>query len=566
MASIDELLQAIRKGDTDAVEHLLKTDVDINELSGIQGTPLCAAIVADRSDIVQLLLQNNCDVNAVDYDGESPLCLAVSKQRVDCVRALLETRKCNINKIDPVSENTPVCSAVLADNIPIVKLLVEAGCDLNKAGGGRNTALHHAVKQNNERATDVLLKSGHLLDVCDRNGMFPLHLAVISGDLAILQLLLQHISPEDINEPNKFTLNTALHMACRDNNGAALGLLIRHGASVNVANNFQQTPLFLTCFNNNADLTQTLLTHGGKASYICQQDIKLPVTSRRTRSRGNLCKVSPLHLAVLHNNSNLVKILIDHDADILLGDSRGQSPLYYALEESDTNACLTDVLLDSVVAQGKEITGQDHSGQSLMFAAVTGIRCNELDSSVHFVERLADLGCSVNQKDLQGRPVLHRFTYRNGDNVELAEVLLDKGASVNATSDFGFTVLHLCVWEDEGLPAVAPVYVLYGADMCLQNHEGETAFQMALADSNTDMATFLVNCGYNCSSESIVNADDIEDLTVIFHALERDFIEWIFQQAHNPIDLKTLCRKQIIETFTQRKLSCFPCRIKSKTM
>ena len=77
------------------------------------------------------LLQKGAVVNALTCDGLSPLEVLLStKLQDDSARLLSMLLEC---KSDPkLGDNPPICHAADTLNIPFIKMLLEAGADINK--------------------------------------------------------------------------------------------------------------------------------------------------------------------------------------------------------------------------------------------------------------------------------------------------------------------------------------------------------------------------------------------------------------------------------------------------
>ncbi|XP_061672652.1 ankyrin repeat and SOCS box protein 6 [Syngnathoides biaculeatus] len=109
---------------------------------------------------------------------------------------------------------------------------------------------------------------------------------------------------------------------------------------------------------------------------------------------------NPLHIAVLRNRPNMVKLLVEHKADIEKRDRiHESSPLDLACEDLDRLPCL---------------------------------------------QALLDLGANVNARDKRGKtPLLHALASTDGltvNNTENIRLLLERGADVNAVTEDGETV------------------------------------------------------------------------------------------------------------------------------
>lgn len=115
---------------------------------------------------------------------------------------------------------------------------------------------------------------------------------------------------------------------------------------------------------------------------------------------------NPLHIAILRNRPNMVKLLVGHGADIEKRDRiHESSPLDLASEESERLPCLLTLL---------------------------------------------DLGADVNARDKHGKtPLLHALASSDGvtvHNTGNIQLLLERGADVNASTVEGETVTSLLVF------------------------------------------------------------------------------------------------------------------------
>lgn len=93
MASVDDLIKAIRKGSLSSVRALLDAGVpvDMNEGASVPGMALGIACFMGHSAIVRELVKHGAQVNLTDNrDPVSPLAMAVRGQHAEVVRLLIE--------------------------------------------------------------------------------------------------------------------------------------------------------------------------------------------------------------------------------------------------------------------------------------------------------------------------------------------------------------------------------------------------------------------------------------------------------------------------------------------
>jgi uncharacterized protein len=136
--------------------------------------------------------------------------MAIQKGEIELVKQQLKSIE-NINHVLE-SGDALIHYAVLAQNLDIVRLLIENACDLNiKDRYSGQTCLHYCGENVNLAMAKLLIKSGASLSVSDLYGNEPLwtavccfgmqHIENISERLEMIQYFLE--SDANINHQNK---------------------------------------------------------------------------------------------------------------------------------------------------------------------------------------------------------------------------------------------------------------------------------------------------------------------------------------------------------------------------
>jgi len=114
----------------------------------------------------------------------------------------------------------------------IAEILVSAGADVNASDNNGVTALHRAVRNGNMDLVKFLLNHNAHLDVRDKHGQTPLHLACLStkNRTEVLKLLLEKYDRTEIDRRN-VNGKTALHLAILSNDLDAVRHLLEAGAN-----------------------------------------------------------------------------------------------------------------------------------------------------------------------------------------------------------------------------------------------------------------------------------------------------------------------------------------------
>lgn len=223
---------AAQQGDEHSARLLLAAGAEPNEKLQRSGfTPLIIASILGHESLAVLLLDNGADADAVDRDGFASLHHAVrNPQAIGLVHALLARGvdpNAAVGGIEiaasgvPLQDATPLMLAAEINNYEAVVALAEAGAD-PLAGTPQNT-------------TPLILAAGGGTDVFRPRPADERAVAVKTVAFLLEQ-------GADVNAAGHFGW-TALHAAAYQGLNDVVELLARHGAKLDVLDEFGQTPL-----------------------------------------------------------------------------------------------------------------------------------------------------------------------------------------------------------------------------------------------------------------------------------------------------------------------------------
>lgn len=125
-----------------------------------------------------------------------------------------------------------------------------------------------------------------------------------------------------------------------------------------------------------------------------------------------------IHLAALHNNIDIVQLLIQLDADLNLQNYQGNTPLHIAITNS--NFRMVELLLKA----GSEINMKDYKGNNSAFKA---IETNNINMLVYIYNK----GGNLYEKNNKGDDII-QYTIQNSSNKYLiVSYLAEKGVPLN---------------------------------------------------------------------------------------------------------------------------------------
>ncbi|KAJ1945367.1 hypothetical protein GGF37_001737, partial [Kickxella alabastrina] len=185
-------------------------------------------------------------------------------------------------------------------------------------------------------------------------------------------------------------------------------------------------------------------------------------------------RLTPLHQAVVNEDLQAVRLLLDNGASTSISNSRQLTPLDTCSDEK-----IARLLTDRAKTQ-RLISSRDKAGQTKLHRA-----CNagDLEQTISLVSQGAD----INMKDNAGWTPLHEAALEGHNSVVVA--LLRRGADHSAKGFGGDTPLHdACA---NGHYDVVRSLLVVGADPQLKNSKGITAEDMALEEEQDEVLQLI---------------------------------------------------------------------------
>ncbi|MFH1374016.1 MAG: ankyrin repeat domain-containing protein [bacterium] len=279
------------------------------------------------------------------------------------------------------------------------------------------------------------------------------------------------------------------------------------------------TPLLTAASEGQLELVELLLDRGA--------DIMV------TNNRGS----TALHLAAYFGHEPLVSFFLKQDININVRSSSGFTPLMYAGYRGHTEA--VRVLLDA----GADLNDSDSSwggtvihwtcsrgnAETMALLLAHGVDLNQpcvrdsaapiswatYASNIATLQFLLDNGVSANGVAAEGWTPLHNSA-RRGDTAAV-RLLLARGAQVGATDDQGRSALFVAV--ENGEEAVSRMLVAAGADPNNATSNGFSCLMMAALGGHFDVAKHLIAKGADVNA---LNENGVTPLHFVINGGNRE--------------------------------------------
>ena len=194
--------------------HLFSCGADINYVpEGQGGNLLHFAACSDHPEILKFFLSKEFPIDSKDKQGNTPLGLAASHSAsLEVVKILIEAGA-DINLPVYGNENLLISAAGRNPNLEITKFFIDK-FDLESRDGEGYTPFLNAMRwQSNPEVIDYLKNCGANLDAVDNDGNTAFHLAIMNDNPQILSYVENRFLTSECNKVGETCIERALVFA-----------------------------------------------------------------------------------------------------------------------------------------------------------------------------------------------------------------------------------------------------------------------------------------------------------------------------------------------------------------
>ena len=387
-----------------------------------------------------------------DERGRTALAHAVEHERTGVVKALLDAGA----NVHAAGEETPLASAALKGNVPIVVALLGAGAVVDRTyGDDRRTALVVACRHGQARAARVLLNYGADATYALPTSWTPLLLAAKYGHVAVVRLLLTESDDESLLLEQALPDGwTPLMVGVQHGHVDVVRVLLQAKADVEAYDSDGLTPLMIAARRGRAEMARMLLADGARIGV--QDDDGW----------------TSLTIAARSGHVEVVRVLLRAKADADTTGWNGWTPLMGAAQNNHVD------VVNELVRAGANLEARDADGYTALAVAASR-------NHLTIVARLLRSGADANPRGVVNgwtplMLVCSRIEFARRERRK-HEAALSDATTRSARHVWTRRKIHGLATSERNAARVARALLRAGARIHDENMWGRSAFAYAAA-------------------------------------------------------------------------------------
>lgn len=287
---------------------LLSAGCDVNDRDRHGSTLLRYCCLFDLLEGAEMLVAAGADVNIMDQIGFSPLMICAKLGRVKIMRLLL-AHSADMHVVYSSTLDAMALACRLG-KVEIADILLEHGYDPNVVMANGSLPIIEALYFRHTDIVKVLINRGADVNGCTTRGLYvPLVAASFTGCLHAVQLLIAHGADTSTQSDQGFT--ALMGAACMGHLDILNYLLDFPGCEIDaIGHRNGQSALMVACQRDPGDDTDAV--------------VELLLRRKAAINTQSFTGCSPLMIAASNSNLSAVSLLLQHNADTELMDTKGR--------------------------------------------------------------------------------------------------------------------------------------------------------------------------------------------------------------------------------------------------
>ncbi len=440
----------------------------------------------------------------------------------------------NINRINQ-NEQSYLMIAVLYDNFPMFKLLLEKGIKLDILDNNRESVLFYVIRNQKSEFFELLLKYDFDIKGYNVKGENALISAYINNRKEIcLYLLDNSIFVNHLDKDG----NTILHYALNNDDIEFSLLLIEYGADIFIKNYLQVAPLDIAKEKGKETPIINKVIYGINQLFEEEKNEEIvellleyeDVTDYEQFNIPFLIAV----FAVKFNNKFIFDKILKKSELLNHTDYRGKSLLMYCVEFGMFISARKIIYLESNL----NLTDDNH--KTVLFTVCEQLieaknDKNKQEEYKLLFSELLDRKIDVNCQDNEGNTIL-MVAIKNGQSALINQLIEYPFIDLNIMNDEGKTALMLA-YEMQDVKTLQKIISSRKAEINTMDVNQNTLMLLTLIDDNLELFDALLNYGAD------LNLQYKDNKTLLMIALQmqkKRFIAKIFEHPEFNVDLQDI--------------------------
>ena len=501
---------AASSGRTDVVRNILQASSKKTKLTpGLTGPALLLAIQNGHSEAANLLIDTGEGLVYTDNKSATVLHWAAKMGQSSICQRLLDKRvPLDAKDLD---DQTALDWAIKGDDERTINILLKGGKNFTRQETANLQSLHFSARTGDIGMIKEFHKQGSSLEARDDKGQTVLFHAVKGKQHAVIEWL-TGTGRANVQAVDKQGL-TALHVAAQVCDVKSAEILLEHNADVNALSSYNLTPLH--CIPHSEGARLLILLHEKGANINAFDKDKNRIV-HKAASRGD-------------SASLLFKVASDLGADLKVPGAQGNTPAHHAADSG------SKIILGLLNQKKIDIqTVRNAAGYTPLMLAARG---GKLEAMRFLLER----GASYNVADSDGRSLIELSIHWG--NPEVMSLLQEHGANYQHVTTAGSDMHPIWKAVHEGQGA-SVAKLLDGGVSVEYEHNGVRMLQLAIEVENLEVVRLLLERG------AAVDVPDMRGWTALHSAAWSGNIETVLlvlqktdnkepkdQQGWTPLDL-----------------------------
>ncbi|XP_062595431.1 uncharacterized protein LOC134256777 [Saccostrea cucullata] len=300
----------------------------------------------DCSNLVKYLVQNGADINHENINGQTDFLHLFTKGRLPNLFLVeLIDNVSNIFEKDLLTGGTflhliPNCRD--ENKILLIKKLLEKGIPINSTDNNGDTPLHVMANFADVESFECLIDNEADVFAKNRLGETPFHYIASNTHVNEFQKLMELLLKKglDVNDKDN-SGKTLMHHALMSKETTVEGVseLLNQKVALNVKDNRGRNEIY--CAVEEVDISYEQIDMEQRADVI-----KYLVKAGVSVNERNVDGISPLHLATLKNDLDILVALLDCGADVTQRTKTGATALHWACKNYNMLHVIIHFVLD----------------------------------------------------------------------------------------------------------------------------------------------------------------------------------------------------------------------------